>query len=100
VPKVRVRRIERDYGPATKLIPSVMEAQAPVGKGGLGGEDVLVLVVDDDTLCVAIKRATARPVGFCCASKQRCFNGVRSCSARAVLRGALPCALFSSPESC
>ena len=49
-PLVRVRRIERDYGPATKLIPSVMEAQAPVGEGGLGGENVLVLVVDDDTL--------------------------------------------------
>jgi hypothetical protein len=49
-PLVRVRRIARDYGPATKLIPSVMEAQAPLSEGGLGGENVLVLVVDDDTL--------------------------------------------------
>ena len=41
--RVRVRRIEHDFGPATKLIPSVQEARAL-------GEDVLVLVVDDDTL--------------------------------------------------
>jgi len=44
-PRVRVRRVLEDYGPATKLIPSVMEAQLD-----LKGENVLVLVVDDDTL--------------------------------------------------
>jgi len=40
---IRLRRIESDYGPATKLIPSVMEAKQK-------GENVLVLVVDDDTV--------------------------------------------------
>lgn len=44
-PLVRVRRIEQDFGPATKLIPSVMEAHSL-----LGGENVLLLVCDDDTL--------------------------------------------------
>ena len=44
-PKVRIRRIDVDFGPATKLIPSVREAQEE-----LGGENVLILVVGDDTL--------------------------------------------------
>ena len=77
-PRVRIRRIEVDFGPATKLIPSVMEAQgysngeeeeAEKEEGGgssssssstktkrkqtlnkKDGENVLILVVDDDTL--------------------------------------------------
>jgi hypothetical protein len=40
---VRIRRIEHDFGPATKLIPSVIEAQQMK-------ENVLIMVVDDDTL--------------------------------------------------
>ena len=43
-PFVRIRRVPVDFGPATKLIPSVMEAQRELG------ENVLLLVVDDDTL--------------------------------------------------
>ena len=70
-PLVRLRHIEKDYGPATKLIPSVMEAHAlsqgtdggngrdkgpatatssSSGAGGSGRGNVLLLVCDDDTL--------------------------------------------------
>jgi hypothetical protein len=40
---VRLRHLEKDFGPATKLIPSVMEASER-------RENAVVLVVDDDTL--------------------------------------------------
>lgn len=68
-PLVRLRHIEKDYGPATKLIPSVMEAHSlSRGDGSERGTstsassrtdstgdargrgNVLLLVCDDDTL--------------------------------------------------
>ena len=42
-PRVRLVRIERDYGPATKVIPAVRDGLA-------NGDDALLVVVDDDTL--------------------------------------------------
>ena len=39
LPLVRIRRVRKDFGPATKLIPSVMEAHQKLNK-----EEVLVLV--------------------------------------------------------
>ena len=42
-PRVRLVRIEKDYGPATKVIPAVRDGLA-------NGDDALLVVVDDDTL--------------------------------------------------
>ena len=49
---VRLVRSARDYGPATKVIPAIMNAQARAAEGNatLELDGTLYVVVDDDTL--------------------------------------------------
>jgi len=45
IPKLRVLRCEKDWGPATKFIPVVQDELAA------GRNDTLIMVVDDDRIC-------------------------------------------------